>query len=643
VVPSYLDVLTRALTDRPRDLGRLRVLSVTGEPLRRDAARRWLAANPHIPLVNAYGATELSDDTMHEVLRLPPADDVVTVGRPLPNVGVYVVDDALRLRPLGAPGEIVFSGVAVGAGYVNDPERTRLAFTADPHHPGRRLYRTGDYGRWLPDGRLNFLGRRDQQVKIRGYRIELGEIESVLAGLPGVHSTAVVVVPGEGTRPAALAAFVAGPAAPDAAAATARIRRHLPDYMVPTYVHRLAHLPLTPNGKVDRAALRHLAGTLGHADGPYAAPTTPTERMLATAWAEVLHTPVERIGRADHFFHLGGNSLSAVWLVVRLHGAVSLAQVLRRPVLADLAAALDGAAGAPGPARDGRAAPAAPVPAPASARTRRRRQAAADPLLHRLSAGSAARLVCFPYAGGNAVNFTALAAALARHDIAVYGVDPPGHDLTPDPVPLADPATIAAAVRRELAERTGPPLLLWGHGAGAAAALCLARLLGRGATPVRGLFVAAQALRPAGRLRHAAEAVAALSDRAVVDILRGARAYVSFDRLQDERAAIVGAAYRNDVRTAHLLLADAREDPAAHRIPVPLHVVVADDDPATPPSAGRYRGWGALATAVTLHRLPDGGHYFVRTRAAETAALVAAVGAARPGGTRRDGGTHGRR
>ena len=168
-------------------------VSVTGEALKKELTQRWFAAQPGIKLVNAYGLTETSDDTNHEVMDRVPDGDRVPLGRPINNVHVYVVDEHLAPVPLGAPGVIVFSGVCVGRGYINDPERTRLAFLADPHREGQRLYRSGDYGRWRPDGKLEFLGRRDSQVKIRGFRIEIGEIENTLLRVPGVRDGAVVV------------------------------------------------------------------------------------------------------------------------------------------------------------------------------------------------------------------------------------------------------------------------------------------------------------------------------------------------------------------------------------------------------------------------------------------------------------------
>src|SRR5437879_5384582 len=194
VVPSYLEVVLSYLAQEPRELPDLRCVSVTGEALQQEPAQRWFAAQPGIKLVNAYGLTETSDDTNHEVMDSVPRRERVPLGRPVNNVHVYVVDEHLSLVPLGAPGEIVFSGVCVGRGYINDPERTRRAFLADPHREGNRLYRSGDYGRWLPDGKLEFLGRRDTQVKISGFRIEIGEVENILLRSAGVRDGAVVVV-----------------------------------------------------------------------------------------------------------------------------------------------------------------------------------------------------------------------------------------------------------------------------------------------------------------------------------------------------------------------------------------------------------------------------------------------------------------
>jgi amino acid adenylation domain-containing protein len=344
VVPSYLEVVLSYLEQHPRDLPDLRYVSVTGEALKKELTERWFAAKPHIKLVNAYGLTETSDDTNHEVMSVPPTGDRVPLGRPVNNVHVYVLDSEQRPVPLGAPGEIAFSGVCVGRGYINDPERTRMAFLSDPLREGRRLYRAGDFGRWRPDGKLEYLGRRDSQVKIAGFRIEIGEIENALLGAPGVADGAVVVT-GLQNQNKRLVAFYSAASALPADVLHSHLATSLPAYMVPSAFHWRDRLPLTANGKIDRKKLGALAAELVSGDPADEASRepvgTPTETRLRSAFAAVLGIPEGQIGRDDSFFDKGGTSLSAVKLAINLNRIVSLADITRHPVLGDLAHLID--------------------------------------------------------------------------------------------------------------------------------------------------------------------------------------------------------------------------------------------------------------------------------------------------------------
>ena len=344
LVPSYLEIVLSHLEQHPTALPDLRMVSATGEALKMELVERWFRTMPGVPLVNAYGLTETSDDTNHAVLRSVPDGERVPLGPPVPGVKVYVVDPDLAPVPLGAPGEIVFSGVCVGRGYVNDPERTAAAFGPDPHRPGERLYRSGDHGRWRPDGQLEFLGRRDNQVKIRGFRIEIGEVENALLRVPGVRDACVVVAELPGGPQ--LVAFHAGEG-PDQAGVQARLAEGLPAYMVPPTVHRLDPLPVTPNGKVDRKALAARATAVPiaapAAPAPYPARTGeggPAEQRVLEAVTRVLDLPAGTVSPADHFVELGGSSLSAVKLVLALDRAVTVRDVLDHPVLSDLAGLL---------------------------------------------------------------------------------------------------------------------------------------------------------------------------------------------------------------------------------------------------------------------------------------------------------------
>jgi amino acid adenylation domain-containing protein len=180
---AMLDEVERRAPGRER-LSRLRWLIPTGEALPPELTRRWLAAHPTVPLVNAYGPTECSDDVTHHIINRPPASEEFNtpIGRPVANTRLYVLDAGMQLLPVGVLGELYVGGAGVGRGYLYDAAKTASVFVPDPYsgEAGARLYRTGDVGRWLPDGTLEFLGRIDHQVKVRGFRIELGEIEAVL-------------------------------------------------------------------------------------------------------------------------------------------------------------------------------------------------------------------------------------------------------------------------------------------------------------------------------------------------------------------------------------------------------------------------------------------------------------------------------
>ena len=341
VVPSYLEVVLSYLEQHPRELSALRHVSVTGEAIKKELTQRWFASQPQIKLVNAYGLTETSDDTNHEVMDRAPDGDRVPLGRAINNVHIDVVDEHLAPVPLGAPGEIVFAGICVGRGYINDPERTRAAFLTDPDRPGQRRYRSGDHGRWRPDGKLEFLGRRDSQLKIRGFRIELGEIENTLLRVPGVRDGAVVVAE-RADQSKHLVAFYSSQQPLDIGVLRDRLGESLPEYMVPSAFHWRERLPLTANSKIDKKTLTVLAGQLEVVEDDYDAPNSPTERRLAAAWAKVLGIPQDQIGRRDHFFDRGGTSLSAVKLAVNLDRVFSLKDLTGHPVLADLAALVDG-------------------------------------------------------------------------------------------------------------------------------------------------------------------------------------------------------------------------------------------------------------------------------------------------------------
>jgi amino acid adenylation domain-containing protein len=296
-------------------------------------------------LWNVYGPTETTIWSTAQHLRAGP--DVggghVSIGAPVANTRVYVLDRHLSPVPAGVPGELYIGGSGVARGYLGRPGLSAEKFVPDPFaaEPGARLYRTGDRARWRPDGTLEFLGRNDHQVKVRGFRIELGEIEAALRAHESVTDCVVAAredVPGDRR----LVAYVVGGVEADPL--REHVRRSLPEYMVPSAFVFLDALPLTPNGKLDRKALP--APEFASAEERYVAPRTPTEEVLAGIWAEVLR--LERVGVTESFFSLGGHSLLAVRVISRVRQALgveaSLRDVFERPVLADFARGLQTAA-----------------------------------------------------------------------------------------------------------------------------------------------------------------------------------------------------------------------------------------------------------------------------------------------------------
>ncbi|MGV8002878.1 non-ribosomal peptide synthase/polyketide synthase [Photorhabdus temperata subsp. temperata] len=316
----------------------LRLIIIGGEAVRKNAIQDWFTHESHLPrLLNGYGPTENTVTVTYKAI-LSPEDDR-SIGRPVKNACVYLLDRNGQPVPLGSIGEIYIGGVGVARGYLNQPDLSAECFLADPFSSvsGARMYRTGDLARYLPDGNVEFLGRNDRQVKIRGFRIEPGEIETRLTEHPVVREARVLAL-GDG-QDKRLVAYVAAPAE-EGLVVSLRVYLSaiLPDYMVPAAFVCLDALPLTPNGKLDHRALPEPSGE-AFARLVYEAPQGKTETTLAAIWRELLG--VEQISRHDNFFALGGHSLRAMRMINLAAGrglVCTLSAVFQFPVLAELAA-----------------------------------------------------------------------------------------------------------------------------------------------------------------------------------------------------------------------------------------------------------------------------------------------------------------
>ncbi|UHA73129.1 amino acid adenylation domain-containing protein [Paenibacillus sp. 481] len=283
-------------------------------------------------LYNHYGPTETTVDALVSCCE---SEVKVSLGKPIPNTQVYILDEQCHLQPIGVVGELYIAGKGVARGYVNRPELTAEKFVANPFVLGQRMYRTGDLARWLPDGNVEFVGRADDQVKIRGYRIELGEVEAQLAKVASVKEAAVITRADESGSQQLCAYFVA-----ERELTVSELRgelvQALPLYMVPSYFVQLDKMPLTSNGKLDRKALPAPVG--GSQSGvEYVAPRTEVERTLVSIWKDVLGAST--IGVHDSFFDLGGDSIKSIQVASRLFQAgykLEMKEMFQHPVLSDL-------------------------------------------------------------------------------------------------------------------------------------------------------------------------------------------------------------------------------------------------------------------------------------------------------------------
>ncbi|MFJ9178092.1 amino acid adenylation domain-containing protein [Streptomyces sp. NPDC102360] len=436
LTPGHLDILAQQLTPAQAS-GLAPVLVVAGEAFTRATLERWRELAPRTRLVNEYGPTEASVGTSVFPVPQDIGAEVLPIGRPLPNMAMYVLDAALQPVPVGVSGELYVGGTGVARGYAGRPDLTAERFVPNPYgiEPGARLYRTGDLVRQLADGNIEFLGRLDDQVKIRGFRIELGEVQAVLAGHPEVRDAFVTTMDGE------LAAYYA----PAPAATPEQLREHLaarlPDYMIPATLTALDALPLNANGKVDRKALPTPDGASAE-DDRRVAPRTEVEERVAAVWRRVLER--ELVGVEDDFFEIGGHSIRAVALVGALRGDgfdIGVRDVFEYRTVAALAELLTGR-----PAPDGAAAPVRPF-ALVPAADRDRLPAALDDAypLSLVQTGMVVEMLAedggnkyhnvslFRIRDGHAFDVTALRAAArtvtARHDILRTSVELTAHSV----------------------------------------------------------------------------------------------------------------------------------------------------------------------------------------------------------------------
>ena len=314
-----------------------------GEALSRALADKLLERGAE--LWNLYGPTETT--IWSTVAKISAGTESISIGHPIANTQVYLLDSHLQPVPIGIPGELYIGGEGVARGYLNRPELTAERFVSNPFSSSdgsKRLYKTGDVARYVADGRIECLGRNDFQIKLRGHRIDLGEIESALRRHPDVSEAVVSLTGDEVGKKRLIAYLTASDGAPPQTADLHRfLKSKLPDYMVPGALVVLDKFPLTPNGKINRKALPAPTADRTETKHAFVPPRTATEETLAQLWQELLR--LRRVGIHDNFFEIGGHSLLAMQFMARVqntfHAELSLRNIFETPTIAGLADLVD--------------------------------------------------------------------------------------------------------------------------------------------------------------------------------------------------------------------------------------------------------------------------------------------------------------
>ncbi|TMR94446.1 non-ribosomal peptide synthetase/MFS transporter [Nonomuraea basaltis] len=604
-VPALMELLVDHAEHEGTDLSSLRLVMMSGDWIPLTLPDRIRALAPEAEIISLGGATEGSIwSIFHPIGEVDPGWSSIPYGRPLANQSFHILDRGLCDVPVGVPGDLYIGGAGVATGYWREPDRTAAAFIPHPR-TGEHLYRTGDLGRYAPDGTIEFLGRADAQVKIRGYRIELGEIETHLSRHPDV-TECVVTTHGSGTQ-TQLVAYVVGE--PDPVRLRAHLAETLPAYMIPSLFVPLPQLPLTANGKVDRRRLPAPTSSVERAEaGERIAPATEAERLVAAVWAEVLDVATPdgaAIGVDDDFFDVGGHSLLAIKVVARLRrvlppdaAPIAVVDLFKHPTIRELAALVDGTA------------------------------TASRGLLHELTPRRAAppelTYVCVPYGGGAAVVYQPLADALPE-TYALWSLAIPGHDvgLDEERLPLDE---VASRCVSEIQEKVHGPVALYGHcGVGSALIVEIARRLEAAGRELEAVYIGA--IFPFARPGNGP--MAALSKLARREFLRSDRSYVNWltsmgldmGDLEPGQARHIIKNMRRDSEAAEEYFTGLFES-SVERLRAPIISVAGEHDPATEYFEERYREWHFLTPTAAVVELDEAGHFFVKYRAAELAEIV---------------------
>ncbi|MFC4143481.1 amino acid adenylation domain-containing protein [Pedobacter mendelii] len=594
LVPSYLSILLGLIDDgiEPPEFPELKYLVMTGEALKPKLVNRWLTLYPAIPMINAYGPTEASDDITHYLINKSLQVDTVPVGFPIQNTKIYIVDQHFQQCPVGIKGEIVVSGAGVGRGYVNDEVKTAGVFRFDPFREEKniRLYQTGDVGRFLENGAVEFFGRKDYQVKIRGFRIELEEIEKAIGLFPFIED-AIVFDKQEIDGDTYLSAYLVVKEGYDTESLRAFLVSRLPDYMIPLYFTVLDTFPLTANGKTDRKTIREMAESAPLLkQSEFNHPVNETEEKLVAIWQGVLK--MEKVSVTDNFFEIGGDSFKAIRMVSKFGRAFMVSDLYKYPTIRSLAAYIS-----------------------------QNSQESMYNLYELTPAISKKKMsiIAVPNSAGDPLIYEETTKALLAltDEIAVYGVNLPRFEPSAEEPMQSLLLQLSSAIVEEVKKRIATPIIIYGQCNGAGLAIEIGRML-------QDEGIICHAICTGGALPRTKQVSEAddRTDKVLVSFLESIDATFPTE-LEDQLIFFRNLKYDGVLAKAafnyHLNLMNENN---YNRLKAPFYVIVGDRDPITRGYHRKYKDWRLYAENVTLVEMPDVGHFMWRDQPVELAAIL---------------------
>ena len=594
-VPSMLNVFLDFVANQG-DVGKLRTLKqvfASGEALTTQQVNKFntlLNAAHRTNIFNLYGPTEAAIDVSYFDCPSGTKQRVIPIGKPIDNIHLYILDKHGNIQPIGIPGELHIAGVGLARGYLNNPELTAQKFIADPFSSGGRLYKTGDLARWFPQGDIEYLGRIDHQVKIRGFRVELGDIQHHLEQYPAI-SEAVIACRETSKGDKYLAAYYVSSQEIPSADLHYFLSGKLPEYMVPAYFIQIDHIPLSHNGKVNSSLLpvptpSAAATTISRS---IITPRSMDEETVMQAWREVLET--EHLSVTDNFFHVGGDSISAIDMVCRLPAKVNVSKLYEHPVLEDFA--------------------------------RHFREKATQGLLTRLAGPENAALsyLLCPYGGGGAYTYHETAAALFTQNpkCNVYSIALPGHDFGTEKVSFMPISDVAALVLAEATLKIDGEIVIYAHCVGSALGIELARLMEITDRTARMLFIGG--MLPSRGIRFYGsffDPWKFFSNKQLTKILAHLGLPAEGSNI-DEMTSLLEA-FRYDVRSYYKYLSSFMR--MKRKLNTPIHTVLGEADPMTNKNK-RKNYWDTVShTPTSVTNINGAKHYFVKTHAEELAKIM---------------------